>query len=313
AFQAQVEVASEQPFVPRPDLRGLESSEWDERVADLQYRDVGEFAVGHGVSTEADVDDDLTCRTVRTVWLPHAEVERVAPEDIPGVELGMDALASIEGAGTARSSLEALVSGYRAWIEAQRQSLEPTLSTRRRETAQELLRRAGVAADRIEAGIALLQNDDVFDAFRIANRAMAAAGRRRQAVLQGIAPEAVDAPRWRPFQLAFLLMNLRGIAEPASADREVVDLLFFPTGGGQTEASPRLAALPLALRRLRHAGIASAGVSVLMRYTLRLLTLDQLSRAAALVCALELEREKDAAHLGDWPFEIGLWVGMAAT
>ena len=50
-----------------------------------------------------------------------------------------------------------------------------------------------------------------------------------------------------------------------------------------------------------------------MRYTLRLLTLDQLSRAAGLVCALELERAKDAGRYGEWPFEIGLWVGKAAT
>ena len=92
-----------------------------------------------------------------------------------------------------------------------------------------------------------------------------------------------------------------------------MDLLFFPTGGGKTEAYLGLAAFTLVLRRLRNPGIASAGLSVLMRYTLRLLTLDQLGRAATLICALELERQKDAEKLGDWPFEIGLWVGRAAT
>ena len=60
-------------------------------------------------------------------------------------------------------------------------------------------------------------------------------------------------------------------------------------------------------------GSTSAGLSVLMRYTLRLLTFEQLSRAATLICALELERQKDADKLGEWPFEIGLWVGRAAT
>ena len=97
------------------------------------------------------------------------------------------------------------------------------------------------------------------------------------------------------------------------ADREVVDLLFFPTGGGKTEAYLGLAAFTLVLRRLRNPGVASAGVSVLMRYTLRLLTLDQLGRAATLICALELERQQDVDKLGEWPFEIGLWVGKAAT
>ena len=92
-----------------------------------------------------------------------------------------------------------------------------------------------------------------------------------------------------------------------------MDLLFFPTGGGKTEAYLGLAAFTLVLRRLRNPGISSAGVSVLMRYTLRLLTLDQLSRASTLICALELERQNNAEKLGEWPFEIGLWVGQAAT
>jgi len=312
AFQAQIELSSGVSLVSRPDLRGLESCEWDERVADLQYRDVGEFAVGHGVSTEADIEEGACC-VVRTVWLPHAEVERVAPEAIPGVELGMEALASMSDDGTARSALRPLVTQYREWIEAQRRALESALTARRSETADELLRRATVAADRIEAGIALLQDPEAFEAFRIANRAMAAAGRRRQAILHDAAPETVEPPAWRPFQLAFLLMNLRGIAGTGHADRDVVDLLFFPTGGGKTEAYLGLAAFTLVLRRLRRPGIGSAGVSVLMRYTLRLLTLDQLARASALVCALELERDRDRERLGDWPFEIGLWVGKAAT
>lgn len=108
-------------------------------------------------------------------------------------------------------------------------------------------------------------------------------------------------------------MNLVGIANPEHSDRELVDLLFFPTGGGKTEAYLGLAAFTLVLRRLRHPGIDSAGLSVLMRYTLRLLTLDQLGRAATMICALELEREQDVEKLGKWPFEIGLWVGQAAT
>ncbi len=259
------------------------------------------------------MDDAGSSRTVRTVWLPGAGVERVAPENIPGAELRMEALGSLPDAGAANVALASLVVHYREWIDGQRRALEPTLTPRRRETAEELLRRALLAADRIEAGIALLQDPHVFEAFRVANRAMAGSGRRRQSILRGMAPSDVDAPSWRPFQLAFLLMNLRGIADPLHIDREVVDLLFFPTGGGKTEAYFGLAAFTLVLRRLRHPGISSAGLSVLMRYTLRLLTLDQLARAAALICALELERERDPAQLGHWPFEIGLWVGLAAT
>ena len=93
-------------------------------------------------------------------------------------------------------------------------------------------------------------------------------------------------------------MNLRGIADPTSSERNIVDLLFFPTGGGKTEAYLGLAAFTLVMRRLQNPGLASAGVSVLMRYTLRLLTLDQLGRAATLICALEIERQKDVTKLG---------------
>ncbi|MFZ2103786.1 MAG: hypothetical protein WAV18_00135 [Roseiarcus sp.] len=110
----------------------------------------------------------------------------------------------------------------------------------------------------------------------------------------------------------FILLNLDGLVDPAHPDRPIVDLLFFPAGGGKTEAYLGLAAFAIARRRLNNAGLAGAGLSVVMRYTLRVLTLDQLHRAAGLVCALELER-KALGRLGTWPIEIGLWVGGAAT
>jgi hypothetical protein len=312
AFQAQLEVASAEPFVPRPNLRSLESDDWDERVADLQYRDAFEFAVGHNVSTEAAIDENGQCHVARTCWIPHAEVERVAPAAISGVELSIEALASLADGADARAKLGNFVVEYRKWIDEQRSRM-PESPAKRRETAEELLKRATVAADRIERGIALLSNAQCLQAFRIANRAMATAQRRRRGFTEKIDPGQVETPKWRPFQLAFILMNLPGIADPTDHDREVVDLLFFPTGGGKTEAYLGLAAFTLVLRRLRNAGISSAGLTVLMRYTLRLLTLDQLGRAATLMCALELERQKDVDALGEWPFEIGLWVGQAAT
>ena len=310
AFQTQIEVASEQPLVPRPNLRSLGSSDWDERVSDLQYRDVCEFAVGHSVATEVILEDGH-CRHVRTCWIPDAEVERVAPAEIDGVERSMDALAQLASVEEARSKMGRFVVQYRDWITQQRAKM-PKSPAKRKETAEELLRLAGIAADRIERGIELLADPKCLEAFRIANRAMATAAKRRLGIMQGKDPTTVQ-PAWRPFQLAFILMNLQGIADPTHADREVVDLLFFPTGGGKTEAYLGLAAFTLVLRRLENPGIASAGLSVLMRYTLRLLTLDQLGRAATLICALELERQQDTDKLGEWPFEIGLWVGKAAT
>ena len=316
AFQTELALTSKQPLVARPDLRGGLNEgfqdEWDEQVADLHYCDVFEYAVGHGVSATAEHGSDGTCFTVKTTWLPLAEVEHVAPAAIPGVELSMEALSALKDSADASAKLLPLVDQYRSWIKVQHSKC-PGLEPKQQETAKELLTLAQHAAGKIEAGITLLSDPQVLDAFRIANGTMAQAARRREAIRFQTDPDKVDTLKWRPFQLAFILMTLKGIVDPLSLDRETVDLLFFPTGGGKTEAYLGLAAFTMVLRRLQHPGIRSAGMSVLMRYTLRLLTLDQLGRASALICALELEREKDPEKLGTWPFEIGLWVGSAAT
>ena len=160
-------------------------------------------------------------------------------------------------------------------------------------------------------GVAGLGEDaDLLDAFRVANRAVARALRRRLGD-----PIGPDGPRRRPFQLAFLLLNLPGLADPRDPHRETVDPLFFPTGGGKTESYLGLAAVAMVLRRLRHPGdegLAGAGVGVIMRCTLRLLTLDQLARAAGLVCALEMERSEAGGRYGSWPFEIAGPLGTMA-
>ena len=306
AFQAKIVVRSEHPFVPRPDMRGAQADDWDDQVADLHYADTPEYATGHGVSVEWQLVDNA-CRELCSAWIPNAEVQKTATVAVPGVELSMETLGALIDGAAVDAKLRPIVDQYRVWIETQG-SIVARLKGSRRETANELLRLAGVAADRIERGIAVLRQDaDSLDAFRVANRAVARALRKRL---------GIETPRWHAFQLAFLLLNLPGLADPHDPNRATVDLLFFPTGGGKTEAYFGLAAFAMVLRRLRHPGEkgrAGAGVSVIMRYTLRLLTLDQLARASGLVCALELEREKNAARYGEWPFEIGLWVGKAAT
>jgi Helicase conserved C-terminal domain len=315
-FQAQLTINNTESFVPRPNPRGQSGDDWDEKVADLQYRDAYEYVVGHNVSAVAHLNPDNSCNKVCTAWMPTADVEKVVPEEVDGVELSMEAIAAAKDASTIRRMLGDIVTSYTTWIAEQR-SKAPTKasngSPQRARVAQDLLDRAAIANERINAGLAALDDPLIFDAFQIANRAIATAIRQRFTHDTDKSPDELSPPRWRPFQLAFLLMNIAGIANPLHPDRELVDLLFFPTGGGKTEAYLGLAAFTLVLRRLQNPGISSAGLSVLMRYTLRLLTLDQLGRAATLICALELEREKNPEKLGHHPFEIGLWVGMAAT
>jgi hypothetical protein len=150
AFQAELQLESDVPFVPRPDLRGgLRSGaaeEWDEQVADLHYRDVFEYAVGHGIATRAEHRDGR-CRIVRTEWLPTAEVERVEPSFILGVELSMETLGNLADGAEAAARLSLIVEQYRSWIDAQSGKLSK-LEPEQKATAEELLKNARIATKR---------------------------------------------------------------------------------------------------------------------------------------------------------------------
>ena len=318
-FQVSLDVQHPRHFEPRPTRQGERSREWEERVVDLQLRNAVEYAVGHGASVEIVVEPGSPVRSVRTTWLPMADVRRVVTHEVPGFVPDMEALSQLPDGAAARAALDPLLTAYGEWISTQSR-VAVDGDGRRAETRDELVRRAGVALSRIRSGLDVLARDaDAWVAFRLANRAMAMAARARS-------PEQYDAvrrPTWRLFQLAFVLLNLRGLVDgdgenadrEARLDRETVELIFFPTGGGKTEAYLGVIAFVLVLRRLRGrtAPDRGLGVAVLLRYTLRLLTLDQLGRAATLVCALELLRRENVDQLGEERFAVGLWVGRTAT
>jgi len=326
-FQAQLELVCPQGFRPRRDISAYRSDDFDLRLADLHYRDVCEYAVGRNSAAAWNAEEEAAGRVTR-VWtdpLPQAEVERIAANEDDALKsrvmFGMEALA--ESATTNGEVLDKALRDlpvlYSEWIAAERRKITG-LAARRRETAERLVTEMEVARKRIVEGIDMLaKNDRARTAFRFMNLAVAMAARRRNAGAAGD-PAAQPAPEWRPFQLAFILLNIAGLADRKHRDREIADLLFFPTGGGKTEAYLGLAAFVIAHRRLAGPGVLGAGVAVIMRYTLRLLTLDQLARAAGVVCALELMRtdsknvdDKGRRLLGDWPIEIGLWVGSDAS
>ncbi len=308
-FQVELQVRCTQGFVGRQD-RSAEGDhhDLDEQIGDLQHRGVLEYGVGHGVSVEVPAGQDPVS-VVKTCWLPTHEVRRVVARAEPGVTVSMEKLADIGSADEVRQHLSRLPAAYGEWIEEQGDKSvgDGPPDSGRRATQKTLVNNANLARKRISEGIELLcEHEDLRDAFCLANRAMSMAARKKRPDME---------PEWRLFQLAFVLLNLRGLSDPTHPDREKAELIFFPTGGGKTEAYLGVIATTLLLRRLRaqetpHRGL---GVAVILRYTLRLLTLDQLSRAASLVCALEILRRQDPRRLGPERFSVGLWVGSSAT
>ncbi|MDG4807227.1 DISARM system helicase DrmA [Micromonospora sp. WMMD1120] len=355
-FQVELSAtgAGERPvFVPRPEqISGGDAADQAERRRlAMAYRFHPEFAVGHGTAVRVKPSpadprraDIVHTSTVPDYEVPFTDVPNPADDpdlpDLADVVLDMKRLAELAEDGPAEAlstALRPLVDGYRAWIarnEASAGDPERQLGGYRTQVRQ-ALREAGVAADRIQAGIDLLGADPVARAaFGFANRAMylqrvhsvVAANRRDNPETPlNHAVTAADKPdnhRWRPFQLAFVLLNLPALADPRHDERTddrskaIADLLWFPTGGGKTEAYLGLTAFTIAVRRRQpaYAGMdANAGLVVLMRYTLRLLTIQQFERAATLICAAETLRRADEATWGSEPFRIGLWVGGRVT
>jgi hypothetical protein len=293
----------------RPD-REFAHMDPDERSGELLYRKQRHLAVGHGVAVTWDEDDQVS--EVVTTFFPAHDLQLAQADrnDVSGLEMSNLA----EPGATA--ALGQLISQYESWIDDEEKKLTP-LTEARAKTARRHLSDARVAAGRMRRGVDLLAaDDDAAEAFRVMNVVMQQQRVRQEMVRQSLTiPPSDVVGTWRPFQIAFILQNLEGIANPNSEDRDLADLLWFPTGGGKTEAYLGLIAFTLVHRRLRGAGADhnGAGVGVLMRYTLRLLTLQQFERAAGLICALEDWRTDEAGRDGWEPFSIGLWVGQGAT
>ena len=223
------------------------------------------------------------------------------------------------------TSLSSLVKAYEQWIQelsGQIKDIEEGL----RNTANEHLRLCKEAAARMRSGIDALASDEhAFSAFKLANEAMLM--QRSHTLIQSTKrfPEESEAmptsyddrsqgepSSWRPFQLAFLLMGVESLVAEDSKFKDIVDLIWFPTGGGKTEAYLGLTAFTIFYRRLINKNEVSGGTTVLMRYTLRLLTSQQFQRACTLICACEKLRLKQDS-LGSDRISIGLWLGGGST
>lgn len=349
-FQPELIVRAVKDTAPRAIFRrrpvlDADGADSEREALEMIYRNRVEFAVGHGVSVHAQVAEDMALATeVRTTVMPQYEVQVT---ETPGLDpadrkamremvsmgfLDMQRLATLEVEPLV-DALSMLTNDYIEWINEQRANVG-TKVTGYDTQAHVALDRCQEIHARLQQGIDTLKaNDKALSAFRFANQAMATQRVRSQYALakrrgEDVTVDKFDVPKnrsWRPFQLAFLLLSIPSLADPSHPDRvqpveAYADLLWFPTGGGKTEAYLGVAAFTMAIRRMQGniGGYdSSRGLAVIMRYTLRLLTLQQFQRATALICSMEVLRREALASgnesLGKQPFTIGLWVGNKVT
>lgn len=311
-----VEPTGSTKLIARPDRRApVDDEDWSSA---LLYRDAHEFAAGHTcAATWTSSSDGQSATRVMTTWLPEAIVPAVTPDgDEVFKTLTMGKEDPLSAKWLSRADDEQLHAGllciceaYDEWIN-RREIDAKSLQQPFKSVAERHLREARDVAARMKGGADFLRRSlEARDAFRLANVAMAT--QREWAGHTSL--------RWRPFQLGFILLALASSADGQHADRAIMDLLWFPTGGGKTEAYLGLIAFVAIHRRLsKKIPNEGAGVAVIMRYTLRLLTTQQFTRAAAMICACEAIRRgkistEFAGKLGTEPFGIGLWVGADAT
>lgn len=325
---------------PYPEVE-LPDRDDEEQSIDLLYRNKRTYAIGHGCAAEWEGCAGSPVPLVRAVALPAYEVVSLTPNiyladedgsyrlDSKGqrqaVTVSMKELA--DGTAEGHAQVETVLRLYGEWIDTRKDEIED-LPQRFRDAARRHMALAEGALDRMKTGWQLVGSDQkAQQAFRWANEAMLYQQVRSSFPLREVKRGKDDVLRvtgthpapiipagrgtWRPFQIAFILASLPELVHPSRKTRALVDLIFFPTGGGKTEAYLGACAISLLARRLRNPD--DAGTDTLMRYTLRLLTAQQFLRAASLVCVLEAIRDDHPDVLGASPFGIGIWLGGSST
>lgn len=308
------------------------SGDPEEIALALLYRNRRSFAVGHGCAAEWDVDGGERATRLRTAVVPGVVVPPVLPRELDTRGLSMQFLSG-DGVRVPATeipiALEEVARSYETWIETREREV-PGLPDVFHATARNHLELCRCALSRMRRGIQMIQHDqNVREAFMLANRVMLMQQHhstlRRRLGDPWFLPEQYSSDSasgrgfWRAFQIAFVLVNLPGLVpgeemvalpQGPSPARDIVDLIWFPTGGGKTEAYLAVTAFSIFTARIHR---RERGCLVLMRYTLRLLTSQQFQRAASLICACEVVRRDRPDRLGSLPISIGLWVGASLT
>lgn len=278
----------------------------EEKEIELRYKDQHVYAVGHGAAANWKENSEGK-REVFADFMPRVEVPQVTANTAgkDSVVLNFKYLSC----GTKKiviSKLYEFIQQYDDWIGKQESQLNSE-EAEDIETATSIVSKQKTALNRMLQGVRLLEVDErIWQAFITMNLAMLMQWKAGK-------PEARDEDfAWHPFQLAFILMALESSINGDSEYRDTVDLIWFPTGGGKTEAYLGLMAFLFLYRRLKYPA-SSGGTVAIMRYTLRLLTTQQFLRANKVIFALELIRRERSSQYGEEPFTSGLWVGGASS
>ena len=328
-------------------------------VNEFIYRSIVNFGKGIGCAAVWDSDG----RWIQSSYMPRAEVkkfsnsfEKDADGSVPYKEISTLRNISIwttYGDDALLNGLKEFVDGYGKWHSREIESAGDDMKLFSEEVKYILTRQQSLL-ERMQENVAFMRNNpEALTCFKIANTAMLIQmvisrdgnfkKNRKDALedkdifdsldyfrearyIKGAGGTMEEEPCFRPFQLAFLLMNVKStLVEDDVYRKKFVDLIWFPTGGGKTEAYLALTALTIVARRRNSMDVISGfdgdrpstysnGVSVIMRYTLRLLTSQQFERASFLICALDFLREKDKnLKLGDERISIGLWIGKGSS
>lgn len=288
------------------------------------YRNKPVFAKGYGCAASWEAENEKRAYKLKTEFIPQHEINKMSTElpnsriygDIPESYLSIKYFSEETNKQKVINRLNNIADRYEEWID--NLSLE---EFEIRDQTDQIINECRFALNRIRNGIRLLNNQKVFDAFVFMNKvmhlqsAMKEFSKSKTTLDEEIQKEILN---WRPFQICFILLNLEGIVNEYSDDRNIVDLLWFPTGGGKTEAYLGLAAFLLGYRRLsaheEQQFEKDGGVTIFIRYTLRLLTTQQRDRLLRMICACEYIRQNDPdKRFGKSEYSVGFWVGGQVT
>ena len=311
-FQAGIKISASEALKSlsndeRDGLIGSGPSTLGEEEEDLAflYREAQPLAHGHGTS----VDWSENRKQVWTETIPRSLVHglRSDPSYFSDLDLSIE---NLIGPGR-DAAIEGLIAQYASWIQALTSRLEKVAAGQAHgDAALRVAQRQADCLARMRAGQRRLSTDTA--ATRAWGYALQAMMLQFQRPSIGPSRDG-ESPRLRPFQIAYLLLVLPGLGPDGATDpsRKIVDLLWFPTGGGKTEAYLLVVLVEAFLRRIHDP--KDSGCVALSRYTYRMLAFDQFSRAASAICAAELVRSSAGIDLGAVPFSVGLWIGGSQT